>query len=76
MVGLDSINNFTLSLKPVIHRVAVASPSTQKEVVGTKTDFVFYDRFYQPVMHDYWAVHRGHLSAVYVRPNFKNRTIR
>jgi hypothetical protein len=58
------------------HNVAVASPSAQKEVIGTKTDFVFYDRFYQPVVRDYWGVHRDHLSAVYVRSNFKNRTIR
>jgi hypothetical protein len=75
--GLYSINNFALSLKPVIHRVAVAFPSAQKEVIGAKTDFVFYDRFYQPVLHNYWGVHRGHLSsAAYVRSNFKNRTIR
>src|ERR1700747_2797212 len=65
-VGLYSINDFALSLKPVIHRVAVSFPSAQKEVIGTKSDFVFYDRFYQPVSHDYGGVHRGHLSAVYV----------
>ena len=57
-VGLYSINNFALSLKPVIHRVAVAFPSAQKEVIGAKTDFVFYDRFYQPVLRNYWGVHR------------------
>jgi hypothetical protein len=45
-VGLNSINNFALSFQPVIHRVAVAFPSAQKEVIGTKTDFLFYDRFY------------------------------
>ncbi len=75
-VGLYSVNNFALSRKPVIHRVAVAFPSAQKEVIGTKTDFVFYDWFYQPVLHDYWGVHRGDLCADYFRSNFKNRTIR
>ena len=71
IVRLALANNFEFSLKPVIHCVPVASPSTQEEVIGTKTDFVFKDWFYGPVAHDDWVPHRVHLNARYVRSNFR-----
>ncbi len=71
IVRLPLENDFTFSLKPVIHCVTVAFPSTQEEVVGTKTDFVFKNRPYGPVAYDDWIFHRVHLNARYVRSNFR-----
>jgi len=63
-VRLHFVDDFVLSLEPVVQGMTLALAAADEKVVGTKTNLMFQHRLGKPVVNNDWAVHCDHLDRV------------
>src|SRR5579864_7509771 len=63
-VRLHFVDDFVLSLEPVVQSITLALAAADKKVVGTKTNLMFQHPLGKPVVNNDWTVHCDHLDRV------------